>query len=254
MGRLADRLKHMCRLLGYVASQPTTLAEFAGPSFKEFVKLSEVHKDSWGLCLVDGEDAKLQKRVEVAAMSDSFANIAEAESASGGLLHFRWASPGIEVNDLNAHPFSYEDMGFIHNGALSPYDALLPEISEEFLSLRKGSGDSELFFLFALTKIKQQGFVQGVLETIRSIKKSYEYSSINSMFLNSDFLIVVSEHHPDNRPSWTEPNYYEVRYRLDGSGCLVASSGWSQEGWTLMPNHSALIVDRKTMKGELINL
>ncbi|MBU3716542.1 MAG: class II glutamine amidotransferase [Candidatus Nanopelagicaceae bacterium] len=244
----------MCRLLGYVANRPTSLADFAGPNFNEFVKLSEVHKDSWGLCLVDGATAKLQKQVEVAASSDSFAKVATDQSASGGLLHFRWASPGIEVNDLNAHPFSYQDIGFIHNGALSPYDALLPEISDEFLSLRKGNGDSELFFLFALTKIGQLGFVPGVLDAIRSIKKSYEYSSINSMFLNSDFLIVVSEHHPDNRPSWTEPNYYEVRYRLDSSGCLVASSGWSQEGWTLMPNHSALIVDRKSMNGELISL
>jgi len=254
MGRLADRLQHMCRLLGYVASHPTSLAEFAGPTFKEFVQLSEVHKDSWGLCLVDGAKAKLQKRVEVAATSDSFSNVTAAKSASGGLLHFRWASPGIEVNDLNAHPFSHEDMGFIHNGALSPHDALLPEISEEFLSLRKGSGDSELFFLFALTKIKQQGFVPGVLDAIRSIKSSYEYSSINSMFLNSESLIVVCEHHPDNRPTWTEPNYYELRYRLDDSGCLVASSGWNQVGWKLLPNHSALVVDRKTMKSELITL
>ena len=204
--------------------------------------------------MVDGAKAKIQKRVEVAATSDSFSKVAVAESASGGLLHFRWASPGIEVNDHNAHPFSHEDMGFIHNGALSPYDALLPEISQEVLSLRKGSGDSELVFLFALTKIKQQGFLPGVLEAIRSIKSAYEYSSINSMFLNSEYLIVISEHHSDNRPSWTEPNYYEVRYRLDASGCLVASSGWSQDGWALMPNHSALVVERKTMKSELINL
>lgn len=244
----------MCRLLGYVANSPTTLQDFAGPTFQEFIKLSEVHKDSWGLCQVEANQARLKKSAETASASKTFAEVSSESIASGGLLHFRWASPGIEVNDLNAHPFSYEDMAFIHNGALSPYDALLPEISADLLPLREGSGDSELFFLFALSKIKKSSFVPGVLEAIRSIKSSYEYSSINSMFLNSDFLVVISEHHPDNRPSWTEPNYYEVRYRLDDSGCLVASSGWTQDGWTLMPNHSALIVDRRTMKGELINL
>ena len=244
----------MCRLLGYVANSPTTLQDFAGPTFQEFIKLSEVHKDSWGLCQVDANEAMLKKSAETASSSKTFAEIARESASSGGLLHFRWASPGIEVNDLNAHPFSYEDMAFIHNGALSPYDALLPEISADLLPLRKGTGDSELFFLFALSKIKESGFVPGVLEAIRSIRSSYEYSSINSMFLNSDFLVVISEHHPDNRPSWTEPNYYEVRYRLDDSGCLVASSGWTQDGWTLMPNHSALIVDRRTMKSELISL
>ena len=244
----------MCRLLGFVASRPSTIQEFAGPNFKEFVKLSEVHKDSWGVCLVDSQQASLRKSAETAASSKTFVQLAQDTNASGGLLHFRWASPGIEVNDLNAHPFTYEDMAFIHNGALSPYDALLPEISEEYLSLRQGSGDSELFFLFALTKVKVMGFVSGVLNAVRTIKSSYEYSSINSMFLNSENLVVISEHHPDNRPSWTEPNYYEVRYRLDERGCLVASSGWSQDGWTLMPNHSALVVDRKTMTGELITL
>jgi len=252
--RLADRLTNMCRLLGYVAKAPTSIERFAGPTFNEFIKLSEVHKDSWGLCLVDSKQADLKKSAETAATSANFAAIAKEANSSGGLLHFRWASPGIEVNDVNAHPFSYEDICFIHNGALSPYDALLPEISDDLISLRKGSGDSELFFLFALTKIKGKGFVPGVLDAIRTIKGNYDYSSINSMFLDSSHLIVISEHHPDNRPSWTEPNYYEVRYRLDDSGCLVASSGWSQSGWKLMPNHSALIVDRATMKAELINL
>lgn len=244
----------MCRLLGYVANSPTTIQDFAGPTFQEFIKLSEVHKDSWGLCQVEANEARLKKSAETASSSKTFSEISRESASSGGLLHFRWASPGIEVNDLNAHPFSYEDMAFIHNGALSPYDALLPEISADLLPLRKGSGDSELFFLFALSKIKESGFVAGVLEAIRSIKSSYDYSSINSMFLNSEFLVVISEHHPDNRPSWTEPNYYELRYRLDHSGCLVASSGWTQDGWTLMPNHSALIVDRRTMKSELISL
>lgn len=244
----------MCRLLGYVSAAPTSVANFAGSSFSEFVNLSEVHKDSWGLCLVDHETAVLHKSAETAAISERFKDLVGAKTATGGLLHFRWASPGIEVNDENAHPFSYEDMAFIHNGALQPYDALLPEISKEFLELRTGSGDSELFFLFALTKIKELGFLPGVMAAVRAIKDSYEYSSINSMFLNSEYMVVISEHHPNNRPSWTDEKYYEIRYRLDQSGCLVASSGWSQDGWTLMPNHSALIVDRQKMTGELISL
>ena len=244
----------MCRLLGYVSKAPTSIKDFSGRSFDEFVKLSGVHKDSWGLSLIDSERKEVFKSVESAVESKNFDELAKRQKASGGLLHFRWASPGITVNEENAHPFIYEDMSFIHNGALQPYDALLGAISPEVLKLRRGSGDSELFFLFALTKVKELGFNAGILSAIKTIKSEYEYSSINSMFLNTDFLIVISEHDPANRPSWTEPNYYEVRYRLDESGCVVASSGWDQSGWKLMPNHSALIVDRKTMKSELINL
>lgn len=244
----------MCRLLGYVSTAPTSVENFSGIAFHEFVNLSNVHKDSWGLSLIDSERREIIKSVESAASSSNFEKVAKEKKSSGGLLHFRWASPGITVNQENAHPFIHEDITFIHNGALQPYDALLGEIAPEVLKLRSGSGDSELFFLFTLTKVKELGFKAGVLSAIATIRQKYKYSSINSMFLNSDFLIVVSEHDPENRPSWTESNYYEVRYRLDESGCVVASSGWDQSGWVLMPNHSALIVERKTMKSELINL
>lgn len=244
----------MCRLLGYVSAKPVTLPEFAGPDFSNFVKLSEIHKDSWGICLVEDERARLLKVAETAASSEQFDTILSERTATGGLLHFRWASPGIQVTQENAHPFSYEDFAFIHNGALQPYDALLPEISPANLALRRGSGDSELFFLFALTKIQLEGFRSGVISAVSEIKSKYSYSSINSMFLNRDYLIVVSENHPENRPPWADDHYYELRYRIDEGGCLVTSSGWNQVGWTLIENHSALIVDRKSLKTELIKL
>lgn len=244
----------MCRLLGYVSTAPTSVKDFSGFAFNEFVNLSNVHKDSWGLSLIDGERKAIFKSVESAASSGNFEKVVKENKSSGGLLHFRWASPGITVNEENAHPFIHEDFSFIHNGALQPYDALLGELTPEILKLRRGSGDSELFFLFTLAKVEQLGFKEGVLSAIATIKQKHKYSSINSMFLNSDFLIVISEHDPENRPSWTESNYYEVRYRLDESGCVVASSGWDQSGWVLMPNHSALIVDRRTMESELISL
>lgn len=244
----------MCRLLGFVSKDAVSIAEIAGADFNDFVKLSEFHKDSWGLSLIGDEGSVLEKKVEVAAESPNFKEALSKRVATGGLLHFRWASPGIEVTDQNAHPFAYEDFSFIHNGAITPYDALLSEIPEDILGLRRGSGDSELFFLMALAKIKQGGFVSGVLETVRKVKANYSYSSINSMFLNSDYLIVVSEHHSENKPDWADSDYYELKFRSDSSGFLISSSGWNQEGWVEIPNHNALIIDRKTLKNQLVRL
>ena len=234
----------MCRLMAYSSKTPVNLPEFMGQGFSDFLKLSEVHNDSWGLALANPDSATVIKEVASAAFSARFSEVISNQSAPGALLHFRWASPGLGVTHENAHPFSFEDIAFIHNGALSPYEAVKSLIAPEFESLREGDTDSELFFLYLLTEIKSNGFVDGVVKGIENLKQNFEYSSINSMIINSDYLIVVSEHDPLNKPSWTDDLYYQLRYRIDENGVAVASSGWDQSGWILMENHSILIVNR----------
>jgi predicted glutamine amidotransferase len=243
----------MCRLLGYVSASQTNIPKISGRDFSDFLALSQVHKDSWGLALDTGHGSEVIKSAETAISSERFHSSIQTE-ATGGLLHFRWASPGLAITDENAHPFTRDGISFIHNGAIQPYEALVGSIPAELLEFRIGTGDSELFFLFAMSKIRYLGLREGVLETIRTLKSDFSYSSINSMFLSEDTLVVISEHNPNNRPSWSTPEYYELRYRLDEAGCLVASSGWNQSGWVLMPNHSALIVDRKNMTVELLSI
>jgi len=244
----------MCRLLAFSAKSKTTIPAFIGEEFSQFLDLSEVHHDSWGIALDGGETTQLIKKPQTAKKSDEFSSAIHSESGLGGLLHFRWASPGLPVTQQNAHPFNYREISFIHNGALSPYETLRDSISEEFIQLRTGDTDSELFFLYLLTEIEDKGFISGVLSAIRNIKEGFKYSSINSMVLNSDHLIVVSEHDPLNKPDWADDVYYELRYRLDENGIAVASSGWNQEGWRLLENHQILIVDRATLKTEIVNL
>lgn len=244
----------MCRLLGYSANNPTNIPKFIGPEFSEFLELSHVHHDSWGLAIDTGVETRLIKQAETAAASDSFSSTIDQNSGTGGLLHFRWASPGLPIDDENAHPFAHRNISFIHNGALSPYDALKDLVSPEYMALRRGQTDSELFFLYLLTEISAKGFRAGVLAAISNIKNNFKYSSINCMVMNPDYLIVVSEHDPVNKPQWADEVYYEIRYRLDDNGFAVASSGWDQTGWQLIENHKALILDRKTLQLELISL
>ncbi len=244
----------MCRLLGFSAKTQTTIPAFIGKEFAEFLELSEVHHDSWGIALDGGDETQLIKKPQTAKKCAEFSQAINSESGQGGLLHFRWASPGLPVTRQNAHPFSNGDVSFIHNGALSPYETLLDSISEDLLKLRTGDTDSELFFLYLLTQINELGFIPGVVKGIQEIKANFKYSSINSMILNSEFFIVVSEHDPVNKPDWADDVYYELRYRLDENGFAVASSGWNQEGWQLLNNHEILIVNRETLKTEIVKL
>ncbi|MFM8842953.1 MAG: class II glutamine amidotransferase [Actinomycetota bacterium] len=244
----------MCRLMGYSSKERTSLPNFMGGSFQQFVDLSNIHHDSWGLALLDNGDARITKKAETAAKSSHFTTTMESNAATGGLLHFRWASPGLPISDESAHPFTRGDIAFIHNGALSPYDALQSRIDSRYATEQKGFTDSEQFFFFILTEIDRSGFVEGVKSAIHVIKSEFQYSSINSMIMNSDYMIVTSEHDPVNKPSWADDVYYEIRYRLDENGLAVASSGWDQSGWTLLGNHQMLIFNRNNHEIELINL
>jgi predicted glutamine amidotransferase len=244
----------MCRLLAFCAKTDSQIADFIGPEFAEFIELSKIHDDSWGLAMDKGSSKKLVKATEKAVASPEFSAAITNNSGRGALLHFRWASPGLPVTKENAHPFTHQGVSFIHNGALHPYDTLVKEIPAEFLSLRQGDTDSELFFLYLMAQINIHGFRSGVLNAITNIKNNYNYSSINSMIMNSEYLIVVSEHDPNNKPDWADEVYYELRYRLDEKGIAVASSGWDQTDWTLLKNHQILIVNRDSYDLELIDL
>ncbi len=244
----------MCRLMAFSSRTTTSLPSFVGGSFQEFIQLSNVHHDSWGLALIESGKSTITKKAETAAESKEFNEVINSASGMGGLLHFRWATPGLPVTYNNAHPFSFQDISFIHNGALSPYDAVASLVAPQFSALKTGDTDSEQYFFFILTEIEKFGFVDGVISAIKILKSEFNYSSINSMIMNSDFLIVTSEFDPAKTPAWAEPEYYELRYRLDSNGIAVASSGWNQSGWTLLQNHQMLIFNRVTHEVQIINL
>lgn len=235
----------MCRLMAYVAESETTLPEFVGSDFSEFLELSRIHKDGWGLAYVEDGTAKVAKKALAAADDDYFSETLSQRKTKGGLLHFRWATPGLAIDEKNSHPFVYNDISLIHNGSITPYDSLLPLISSQFLALRQGTTDSELYFLFLLTKIDELGLEAGVKSTIETLRRSFSYTSINSMIMTPNQLFVLSEHDPDKKPDWADEFYYELRYRINKEGIAVASSGWNQDGWELLPNHSLLIFDRR---------
>lgn len=244
----------MCRLMAFSSKQPVTIPEFIGGNFSEFLELSKVHHDAWGIALDSGTDLQLNKAAETAIESSNFLETLSNRRGVGGLLHFRWASPGLPATNENAHPFMYQDISFIHNGALSPYDALETLVSNNFLELRTGDTDSELFFLYLLTEVSKTDFKSGVIAAIRNIKANFKYSSINSIIMNKEFLIVVCENDPVNKPDWADDFYYELRYRINDEGFAVASSGWNQSDWQQIKNHHILILDRKSLESEIIQL
>ena len=234
----------MCRLLGYSSNTPTTFSEVVGSNFNQFVKLADDHCDGWGIATTNNHTADLYKEPVAATKSEHFKEQLEKHKSSAALLHLRWATEGMPVNQANTHPFTYQDISFIHNGSITPPTALDPLIDKKYLSLAKGSTDSERYFLYLLTQIEKHGFVDGIKSGISYIKNNCSYSSINMMITNKDYFVAACVYNQDKIPDRFKdsPDYYHLKYTKKDGQVVVASSGWDQEGWLEIPNGSVLVV------------
>jgi predicted glutamine amidotransferase len=242
--------------MGYVSHEKTTFPKMAGKGFPEFVALSSIHCDGWGVSTIDHNEtsAHLVRAAEMAHTSAQFDNAVKESSADGGLLHLRWATAGLPVSENNAHPFVFQDFTFTHNGSIRPPSAIEAFISNDYLTHIEGDTDSERYFYALLTEIERHGFIRGVLRGVSLIARACEYSSINAMIMNEDTFIAISEHDPAKKPDFGDEHYYELKYRTNDEGVVVASSGWPQKGWVILPNHHALVIDRKTFASKVVAL
>ena len=243
----------MCRLLGIVSSEEHTIAEIAGSDFANFSALSEKHGDGWGISAVDNH-SHTQLVVEPTRAKDSakFAEVTNNLKSDGALLHLRWATQGLAVNDGNSHPFTFGDISFMHNGDIKPATSLDPYVDPELKSAMRGNTDSERYFYSIISASKKSDLLKGTIAAVRNIKENLFYSSINAMMLTPDKYIIVCEHNNDRIPAGEGPNYYDLYYRKDAKGILVASTGWNQDGWVLIPNHSIAVIDRKSLSVEIL--
>ena len=97
----------MCRLLGYSSTTATTFNEAVGSNFKEFVNLSKDHCDGWGIATTDNHKSELYKEPLAANKSEHFSDQLASHKSNAALLHLRWATEGMPVNENNTHPFTY---------------------------------------------------------------------------------------------------------------------------------------------------
>jgi predicted glutamine amidotransferase len=260
----------MCRLLGYCTRDEVPLAELMGEQgFADFTGLSCLHNDGWGMAWYDGAQPQIHKSPDWAGGAPAYTKLAQEPLGGLGLLHFRWATPGLAINDANSHPFQFGPYVLAHNGAIHPQHRL-PEILPPAWEARLGgTTDSERYFLAIMSRLPEHDgdLVAAITATATDIEQRFDPGSLNAILLSPGQLYAINWHDPlvfpkaeQMRRRGHEPfpgeleSYFDLAYRATDDAVVVASSGWPQEGWTQLPNRHVLVCDRDTLRTSVMPL
>jgi predicted glutamine amidotransferase len=252
----------MCRLLGYCSPASVPLAQLMGDDgLRDFTALSALHSDGWGMAWYDRDDPVITKSSGRAAIEPEYEKLAHEPLSDLGLVHLRWATPGLAVSERNTHPFRYGRYLLAHNGAIHPQDRLPEMLPPEWERQLGGSTDSERYFLHLMWRLEERDgdMLAAIADTTADIEARYAPNSLNAILLTPDNLYAISWHDrakvPDKqlrtRGYGDRPDeiaaYFDLAYRTTDDAVVVASSGWPMPGWTPLPRQHVLVTDRATL-------
>jgi predicted glutamine amidotransferase len=259
----------MCRLLGYCSRDSASVAGLlTQEGLGAFTALSHFHCDGWGMAWYDADAPQVRKSPRRAAEEPEYARLAQRPLGDLGLVHLRWATPGLGIGYPNSHPFRFGPYTFAHNGAVHPQDRLGELLPAEWERRLAGSTDSERYLLHIMWRleIRRGDMIAAVADTVASIAERYAVNSLNAVLLSPAKMYVISWHDPARIPAdelrrrglASTPEevagYFHLACRATPDAVVVASSGWPQPGWTMLPNNSVLAVDRVTLDTSAFSL
>ena len=249
----------MCRLLGYCSRDSASVVELISePGLEAFTALSRWHGDGWGMAARDDASLQVAKSPHRASDDPDYQRLAKERLGDTGLVHLRWATPGLAVQDRNSHPFTRDGFAMAHNGAIHPQSRLPELLPPQWEQQLSGSTDSERYFLHILSGLAANGgdVITAVAGTVARIRRDYLPNSLNAILLAPDALYAISWHDPERIPyasirergSPEDPaGYFNLGYTVTAEAVVVASTGWGQDSSQVIPNGSVLKVDRRTL-------
>ena len=154
----------MCRLYGFRGSAPSKLecslvrAQNALMAQSQLDSRGLSNGDGWGIGFYRDREPAVEKRDTAAYQDLRFRDAASRIVSPTVLAHVRKATVG-GVGAVNTHPFATGVWSFAHNGTLTGFDRLAPnlerEIDPDLSKHRHGVTDSELIFLWMLSRLRK---------------------------------------------------------------------------------------------------
>jgi len=239
----------MCRLLGWTTRVPTTLRDLLGEDdLADFTELSTKHGDGWGVARTTRtRRVVVRKRADAARTSDEFARWAAGRRTDSGIAHLRWATLGLGIGPDNTHPFTDGRVAFAHNGSIRPPAALDDLLTHRSQRHRRGTTDSERYFLAVTQRLRDGATPAEALRTTADeIAATTPFTSLNCLLLTPDELYAYCRFDAVGPFEDDDPEYYNLRYRVTGDAVVVSSSGWGRD-WAELGNGELLTVRRGTL-------
>lgn len=253
----------MCRLLGYVAGGDRSPTEVVGSTtLARFRALARVHRDGWGAAWSTPDGVRTRRSTTPALEDDGFDEHVRDARGPAGLLHLRWATPGLEVMPQNTHPFSGDGWAMAHNGSVPDSKKLLDLLPDRHRAALRGTTDSERFFRLVLARAEEGGdLLQALRSTAATVLDLVGPVSINTLWLSRTRMLAVhglggarppvaellaAHPGPGGLPPDHTGSYFRLAHRRTDQGLLVMSSGLPRAGWTDFTPDTVLDVDLTT--------
>jgi glutamine amidotransferase len=170
----------MCRLYGFVATEPTKVecalvhAQNALISQSRQNMAGFSHAHGWGVGLYRDEMPWVEKQAWAAYHGEHFRRAAARSYSEIVVAHVRRATVG-PASLENTHPFVHGRFTFAHNGTIARFERMRPRLLDAMDDLHRsqisGTTDSEHFFRYLLSAWERSPD-QPLVETLRDCLES----------------------------------------------------------------------------------
>jgi len=279
----------MCRLYAFLALEPMRVecalirAQNSLLSQSRSDSTHAGNPDGWGIAYYKGSCPHVERRGLSAFEDLEFLTEAHEIRSRIVVAHVRRGTTG-SASKENAHPFHVGRWVFAHNGGIPRFESigaiLEPEVDADLIRERIGQTDSELLFLWILTRIREeapQALSAGApLEvSVRAVRSAIDRLvglvrpgdrqdlALNVVLTDGASLVASRYHCPLSVLERDGAFVCEVCRECHCHGCeddkpvretahgpraiVVASEPITREAWTDVPEGSILSVTREAV-------
>jgi glutamine amidotransferase len=234
----------MCRLFGQIAKKPEDInywffdAEQPFKEFSEKVINRGPHNSGWGIAYIEHGKWKVYKEGKKEFKVYNFDKIREIKSTII-LCHLRHGSSG-EENTLNAHPFSYKNWVFEHNGGVDR-DLIVKNLNGKFRNEIKSETDSEAYFLLIMQFYEKTKNIVSAIKSALDIIRQGKYRGLNFIMSDGKKIYVFRGISPEHLDML---GYYCLNYLEKADKIVISSDPLTKDNWISIKLKELVIIEK----------